>query len=324
MKTKKLKAWLAAFFICTAAITGCQSTKPAETTAQITTTEAETIKETPAETDGKGNYPLTITDSSGMEVVLEEEPQKVVSGAPNMTEMVFALGQGDKLIGRTVYCDYPEEAAKVKTVGDLLNLDLEKIISIEPDVLLLTAHLSEEAESILKEAGIQIIVVNEENELEGVYSMIETVGRVLNAEKEASVAVEDMKNRIEQVAMSIAAEEVPSVYYVVGFGEYGDYTAGGDTFLHQMLTHAGGKNIAGDMSGWQFSLEKLVEADPEIIIIQNGMKESFVTDENYSNLSAVVNDRVYEIDNNLLERQGVRNAEGIEALAKIFHPGAFN
>ncbi|HEY5525391.1 MAG TPA: ABC transporter substrate-binding protein, partial [Clostridium sp.] len=119
--------------------------------------------------------------------------------------------------------------------------------------------------------------------------------------------------------------ETPKAYYVVGFGKTGDYTATGDTFISEMLSIAGGKNIAQDATGWKYSLEKVIENDPEVIIISKNfvMKDQFMATDGYKELSAVKNNKVFEIDDNLVNRQGPRIAEGVEAFAKILHPDLF-
>lgn len=268
-------------------------------------------------------YPLTITDSNGDEVTLEQEPTKIVSMAPNVTEMIFALGAEDKLVGRTDYCDYPEEALAIESVGTLMTPDIEKIISLEPDVVIASTHFSEESEQQLKDLGINVIVLYEEMDMDGVYGMINTLSDVVNKKEAGQTIVTEMQVSVEETLAAVAGLESKSVYYVVGFGEYGDYTAGGNTFLGQLLTMAGGSNVAEEVTDWSYTLESLVEADPEIIIIADDMKESFETAENYKDLTAVKNGNVFGVDKNTLERQGYRNAEGLRTLAEIIHPEAF-
>lgn len=268
-------------------------------------------------------YPLIITDSNGNEVTIESEPQKVVSMAPNVTEMIYALGAQDKLVGRTDYCDYPEEALAIESVGTLMTPDIEKIISLEPDVVIASTHFSEESEQQLKDLGINVIVLYEEMDMDGVYGMITTLSDVLNKKEAGQTIVAEMQTSVEETLAAIKGLESKSVYYVVGFGEYGDYTAGGTTFLGQLLTMAGGINVAEEVTDWSYTLESLVEADPEIIIIADDMKESFEIAENYKELTAVKNGNVFGVDKNTLERQGYRNAEGLRTLAEIIHPEAF-
>lgn len=268
-------------------------------------------------------YPLTLTDSFGGEVTLDKAPEKVVSVAPNMTELVYKLGAGNMLVGRTDYCDYPEEALNVESIGTLRTPDIEKIISLEPDLVLTSTHFNEENAQKLESAGIKVLSLYEENNVDGVYTMIDTLGKALNKQTEAEETVKEMKAAIEDTTKKIEGLEKPKVYYVVGFGEYGDFSAPENTFVGQLIKLAGGNNIVPASDSWAFSLEKLIEADPEIIVVKKGDKENFMSTPGYSDLSAVKNGKVYEIDNNLLDRQGYRNAEGVKVLAEIFYPEAF-
>jgi iron complex transport system substrate-binding protein len=163
----------------------------------------------------------------------------------------------------------------------------------------------------------------EENDVEGVYDMITILGTAINRNSEAVQCISEMKNTIKEVVNAVEEVERPSVYYVVGFGEYGDYTAGGDTFVGGLIELAGGDNIAKDVSGWSITLEEIIEADPSIIVISEDSKDDFMSDSNYSELTAVKEGNVYTIDTNLLDRQGYRNAEGVKELAEIFHPEVF-
>ncbi|MGL4773982.1 MAG: ABC transporter substrate-binding protein [Clostridium sp.] len=269
-------------------------------------------------------YPLTIKDSNGKEVVIESEPKKVVSLGPNVTEMVFALDKGDSLVGRTKYCDYPEQAKSVQEVGSLLKPDLEKIAEIKPDVVIASTHFKEEVQKKLDELGIKTVVLYSEENFEGVYNSIETLGQILNATPKATEVVDGMKKKVTEVTNKVKDLEKPSLYYVVGFGQ-SDNTAGGDTFIGEMIRMAGGKNVAEDSKGWGYSKEALAEKNPEMIVLSKyyDEKATFTTTDFYKDLNAVKNGKVYEIDNNLLDRQGPRVADGLEELAKILHPEAF-
>ncbi len=284
----------------------------------------------PSEASGAGTgqtgnetvYPVELTDSYGSVITLEAEPERVVSVAPNLTELMYQLGAGEKLVGRSDYCDYPEEAASVESVGTLSSPDIEKIISLEPDVVIVSTHFDEENTKKLEDLNIPVITLYEEKSVTGVYDMITILGTAVNRNEEASACVEEMKGAIAEVEGRVKDLEKPSVYYVVGYGEYGDFTAGGDTFVGGLIELAGGDNIAKDVSGWSITLEEIVEADPDIIVIGEAMKEDFMSSPNYSELTAVKEGKVYTLDTNLLDRQGYRNAEGVKALAAIFHPDA--
>lgn len=267
-------------------------------------------------------YPLNIKDSFGNMVTIEKEPEKIISAAPNITELIFDLGSQDKLIGRTDYCDYPEETKNIESIGTIMSPDIEKIISLEPDILIASTHFNQENAQKLEEAGIKVVSLYEKDDVDGVYTMIETMGMILNKNKESENCISEMKKTINDVQNAVKDLEYPTVYYVVGYGEGGDFSAPENSFIGGLINLAGGKDIVPSSDSWSFSLESLIEADPYIIVIGKGQKEDFMSKEGYNELTAVKEGRVYEIDNNLIDRQGYRNKDGVLELAKIFHPEA--
>lgn len=272
--------------------------------------------------DEKAAYPINVVDSYDRKVEITSEPMKIISIAPSITETIFALGAGDKLIGRTDYCNYPQEVKDIESIGSLQDPSIEKIIDLKPDLVIASTHFKEEVLKKLEEADVKVVVLYGEESFDGVYEVIEKVGQVLDKKDKADSLVSDMKNRVENVLGRVKDLEKKEVYYVVGFGEYGDFTAGGGTFIGNMIEMAGGKNAAGDVDGWKYSLEKLVEKDPDILIcsMYDDTKEKLIEANGYKDLTAVKEGRLYEIDKNLLELQGPRLVDGLEALAEIIHP----
>ncbi len=313
---KKILSTLLVTALAATLLAGCGSSVDTEEAAA-----AE--EEAPDEAVEETVYPITVTDSYGETVTIESEPMRVISVAPNLTETMFKIDAGDKLVGRSDYCDYPDEALEIASVGSIYEPDIEAIVSLEPDLVIVSTHFDEENTEKLEELGIPVITLYEEAEMEGVYGMITTLGEVMNRNDAAAGCVAEMQDIIADVEETVAGQDKPTAYYVVGFGEYGDFTAGGDTFTGQMLTMAGADNIAQDVSGWSITTEEIIEADPEIVIIADYMYDEFKTTSPYSELSAVKNDQIYVIDNNLLERQGYRNAEGVREIAKICYPELF-
>jgi iron complex transport system substrate-binding protein len=270
-------------------------------------------------------YPYTAVDSKGKKVIIEKEPERIISVAPSITEIVYALGKGDKLVGRTDYDDYPAEVSNVESIGSLTDPNVEKIIELKPDVVIASTHFKDDVAKKLEDLGIKIIILYNAEDFSGAYGVIGTLGEIFNTQDKAKNLVAAMQEKIEDVKGKVEGKEAPKVYFVVGFGKNGDYTATGDTFIGQMIEMAGGTNIAKDATGWKYSLEKIIEKDPEYIVLSKNydMKSQFIATEGYKELSAVKNNKVIEIDDNLLNRQGPRLAEGVEALAKILHPELF-
>ena len=273
--------------------------------------------------DGQTVYPLTVTSADGSTVTLEKEPEKIVSVSPTLTEMLYALDAGDKLVGRSDYCDYPAEVFEVESMGTIQTPDMEKIISLNPDLVLVSGMMDEEYMTKLSSVGVNVLLVEEVGKLEEVYGVMEMMGLIVNRNEKTASCIEEMKATIADVQEKVKDLEAPTIYYVVGYGEYGDFTAGGDTFAGEILSIAGGDNIAKDNSGWSITLEEIIESDPYIIVMPEYYKEDFIKAPHYCDLTAVKEGRVYTLDNNMIDRQGYRNAQGILALAEIFHPEAF-
>ena len=272
------------------------------------------------------DYPLTITDSTGTEVVFEKEPKKVVSFSPVVTETVAAIGKEDVLVGRTAFCDYPPSVESVPVVGDLTTHNMELVVGAEPDVVIASAFVDEGTKEQLKQLGIPLVVTYSSESFTGAYDDIEMIGKVLNAKEKSGEVIEAMKSKVASVESKVKeAGNKPGVYYVLGFIK-GDFTATGETFINEMIAMAGGTNIAADGTGWSYNKESLIEKNPDILILDNmaGTIEDLKNTEGYKDLDAVKNNKVYLIDSNLINRTGPRLATGLEALAAIIHPDIFN
>ncbi|MCD8300117.1 MAG: ABC transporter substrate-binding protein [Clostridiales bacterium] len=346
MKGKSILAMLLAAGLAASMLAGCGSSaedaaegsaveeisaadETEELSAEDETEEASDADETEIEdaesavTAGETVYPITVTDSYGEEVTIESEPERVVSVAPNLTETMYFLGVEDKLVGRSDYCDYPEDVVDIDSVGSLYDPDIEAIIALEPDVVIVSTHFDDENSQKLEDVGIPVITLYDEEDVTGVYGMIETLGSVMNANDMAAQLVEQMQDTIDEVALTIAGRDEPTVYYVVDFGEYGDFTAGGDTFIGGILDLSGADNIAKDVSGWSIDTETIIEADPDIIIMSEDRVDEFMSTAPYDELTAVQEGNVYGIDTDILDRQGYRNAEGVQTIAEICYPDLF-
>lgn len=312
-RMKKISLVLSIIFMV-AIITSCGNTGKFSTETPVTA-QATTIKSA---------FPIIIKDSYDREVKIEKEPQRIVSLAPNITETVFALERGDRLVGRTEYCDYPAEAAKIESVGTLKTPSIEKIASLKPDLVIASTHFNKDILKKLEELNITTVVLYGEENFDGVYETITKIGSILDSEEKALAVIGEMKKKVDMVAKKVQGKDKPSVYYVVGYGKQGDYTPGGNTFISQLIAMAGGKNAADDIEGWKYSLEKLIEKNPELMVCPSdgGFKQGLETTNGYKDLDAVKNGKLYEFDANLVNRQGPRLADGLVELAKIIHPEA--
>ena len=287
--------------------------------------EAPVNDEQGEEAEEASYYPITFVDGMDRSVTLESEPMTVVSLAPSMTEMIFAFNLQDRLIGRTDYCDYPEAALEIDSIGSLREPNIEAIIGMNPDLVLMSTHASEEVLAFFEEADINVAILIAQESFEGVYDIMNQVGMIFNLEGDALAMTDAMKSEVEILTEAVKDVTPQSVYYVVGYGE-SDWTATGDTFIHQMLEMAGGKNIAADATGWSYNLESIIEKDPYYIICSElfETKENISSLEGYKDLTAVKEDRLLTIDPDLLSIQGPRLAEGLRALIELMHPDALD
>lgn len=263
------------------------------------------------------SYPLTITDSLGREVEISAQPQRVISLGPNMTELMYALEADDRLVGRTDYCDYPEDAVAIDSIGTLMEPNLELIAELAPDLVIASTHVSEEIIDKLDELKIPVVMFYDEEHLSGLSQIILDLGHILNVNTEAKLLEHSCSSRIQRAARQVERLDAPTLYYVVGFGEYGEFTAGGNTFINDILETGGAKNVAEELEGWNYSLEALIESDPDIILLPAWAADSFGQEAPYSELTAVKNGNIVVVDDNLFSRQGPRNADAVELIAKI-------
>lgn len=273
--------------------------------------------------------PLTLTDSRGQEVQVPREVKRIVSLAPSNTEILFALGLGDRVVGVTTLCDYPQEAKAIEKVGDLMSMNVEKIVSLSPNLVLAIEGMPEVVAK-LEEVSIAVLVL-QPTDLESIYHTIELVGQAAGAEEAAQELLASMQEKVETITAKVGGvEERPKVFYELDATDPAKpYTAGPGTWHDQFIRLAGGVNIAGeaDMPWVQFSTEEIIAQDPAIIVLGDAnygvTAEDVAQRPGWEVISAVRKGAVYPIDDNLISRPGPRVVEGIEALARIIHPELF-
>jgi len=309
MKTNRIISILLSVLFTFFALSGCtQNNKEVTPSSQKESTQ--TI------------YPLKITDSYDRTVTLEKEPKRVVSVAPNITEIIYALGKGNTLVGRTDFCNYPAEAAKVSSVGGMQDANIEKIVALKPDVVIAASFFTKEMVQKLEKLNVKVVALYGPESFEGAYDVISKVGKILNVDSKANEVIQTMKNKVESVEKRVKGLDKPSIYYVIGFGKSGDYTAGKDTFIGQMIEMAGGKNAAEDVKGWQYSLERLVKNNPDMMVCarDNFTKNGLIAADGYKQLKAVKEGRIFEVDGDAISRPGPRLADALVELSNIIHP----
>ena len=269
----------------------------------------------------------TVVDDYGRTVVVPAQPQKVVSLSPAVTEIMFALGAQDLLVGRTDFCVYPDAAAKIPSIGGISNLNIESILSLEPDLVISGSMVGKKITDQMDAMGTPMVCVIEKPRFEALYDNISAIGRLVGKEKEADslnaqIKIAQMCRNVIGHTYATTINQInsrkshnnaipPKVYYVVGFGPSGNFTAGGNTFINDIIRMAGGRNIAEGVEGWSYSLEALMKEDPDYIIVRREDSAAFCDMKPYNTLSAVRNGRVIGIVSGTFDLQVPRNIDAI-------------
>lgn len=261
------------------------------------------------------------TDDYQNTVTIPSDPKRVVSLSPAVTEIVFALGKGDLLVGRTDFCQYPAEVSAIESVGGISNLNIEKILALKPDLVISGSMIPQKSAEHLMSLGVPMVCVIEKNRFDGLYENIAKIGQLIGRTQTADSLIDKLKKEMESEQAQYAEKpdnKRPSVYYVVGFGAGGNFTAGGDTFINDLIAMAGGRNIAAGVKGWSYSLEALMSENPDFIIIRREDSATFCNTKPYTRLDAVKQGRVIAIESATIDLQIPRNIDCINRLRKTF------
>jgi iron complex transport system substrate-binding protein len=276
-------------------------------------------------------FPITITDGANRKVTIDKEPKTIVSIQTSNTEIAFALGLGDKIIGVSDYDNYPEEATKIQKVG-AQDINTELVLSLLPDVALVTDYHYETHPDVLQkfeEAGIKVIVVGSATSFEDTYSNIEMIGAATGSKKKADAIVADMKDRLQAIKDKAAAVKDKKKVWVEVSPAPDIFTTGKNTFMHEMLESIQATNAAEDQEGWvKMSEEEIVRLNPDVIITTYGYyvenpKAQVLARKGWAEVPAVKNGQVYDVDSDTVTRPGPRLIEGVETLAELIYPEIF-
>jgi iron complex transport system substrate-binding protein len=250
-------------------------------------------------------------------------PERIVSMAPSCTEILFAVGAGDSVVGVTEYCDYPQEVKDKKDIGEIEVIggystpSFEKIVDLEPDLIVGAYGNPDDVIYRLIELGYLVYAQHPKN-IEEVFAHIKVTGAITNCNENTASLLNELRNRMEEIeekTESLEEEQRPRVFYNIG----DFFTAGKETFANETFETAGGKNIAAYKSGYFImSLEELIDKNPQVIICDSGhggmsiAYDQIVNDERLKDVDAVKNDRVYKIDTNIISRPGPRVVDAVE------------
>jgi iron complex transport system substrate-binding protein len=281
-----------------------------------------------------------LVDDHGYVTSLTAYPNKIVSLAPSCTEILFALNLGDKVVAVTDYDNYPYnftawvKAGNMTSVGAFDKPNIEVIASLAPDLILATAGVQGESIDTLRNLGYKVLVLDPAN-IGSVFQDIELVGKAAGKNAEASSLVNNLNSRINAVVSKVANASKPKVYYEVWYDPTSLWSAGAKAWQNELIEKAGGVNIFADqqLDYFQSSSEAVIERNPDVIVLPAagmgtgppfwGSLDDVKARPGWNSLSAVHNDRLYQMDSDILSRAGPRVADAVETLAKFFHPELF-
>lgn len=289
-------------------MTGCGSTQTSANTPAADSVPSETA--------------VLFTDMMGRQIALDKPAQRIVALTASDCEILYAIGAGDKLVGRGKYCDYPAEIASVPAVESGSTTNLEEIIALNPDVLLM-GDMDQPKEQIaqLEAAGIPV-VVSDDTDIEGVYTAIEMIGRLTGLEENAAAVIDGMKTTFADLKARSAGHDPKTVYFEVSPLQYGLWTTGANTFMDEVCGLLGLTNCFADIDGWgEISEETLLERNPDFIVTVTMYygegptpAEEILSRAGWETVTAVQNKAILHLQNNELSRPTPRLAEGAQML----------
>jgi len=315
-------------------IAGCApaaTPTPAPVATEAPATEA-VVTEAPTATEAPAVEEIKFTDTLGNEVVLTGTAQRIVSLAPSITEILFEIGAGGQVVGRTDYCDYPEEVKDLPSIGGFSakSISLEAIIALEPDLVIGGSTYQAEVIKALQDAGIPAFVSQPAN-LAEIKNSLGLIGQITGHVDEAKTSADVMQARIDAVTEAVSAvpaDQRPTVFYEVWHEPL--MSSNGKTVIGELIDLAGGVNIFADLPDEYptVSVEQIVDVDPQFIIGPSSHGDQMTAEvigsrEGWENLGAVKNKAIYIVDGNIVSHSSPRIVIALEEFAKILHPDLF-
>jgi len=272
--------------------------------------------------------PLKFVDEVGRIVVFPFPPKRIVSLAPNITEILFGLGLDEEIVGVSIHCNFPEKARSKVRVGSYLSPDLEKIISLKPDLVIATgAGNTRDTVERLQKLGLPTYVIFPKNFYD-ILRSIRHLGQVNNREKEALRIIQGMEKRSQRVIEITKGLPRPKVF--VQIGDAPIIAIGRGSFADDLIRLAGGENIAGKEKEMypQLGIEEILRRAPEVILISSMNPKAeyhkiFPEWARWKIIPAVRDGRIHLIDSDLIDRPSPRIVDGLEEMARFFHPQQF-
>lgn len=276
-------------------------------------------------------YPVSIKDDMGNSVTIEKQPKKIVSLLPSTTETLFALGLDQEIVGVSDYDNYPAAALKKEKVGSL-DLNVEKILSLQPDVAFLQEYQAQNQANMIKQlqnAGITTIIIGSQNSFKETYSAIELLAKVTGTEKKAETIISDMKEKVEEIKEKAKYVTEKKRVWVEISPQPDIFTTGNHTFINEMIEMIGAENVASKQEGWvKMNEEEVVKLNPDVILTTYGYyvenaDEQVLSRKGWQEVDAIKNKQVFDVDSDNTTRPGPRLVDGVEEIAKAVYPDIF-
>ena len=271
-----------------------------------------------------GTYPVKIKDDLGNIVTIKQKPMRIVSMSPSHTESLFAIGVGNRVVGRTDFCDYPAETAKVPSIGGYSQPSVESIMAVKPDLVFASFGNPKELVARLRGLGVTVVSFNPQT-VDDVTRVIWEMGRITDSQTKATQLISKIRDQIAAVEKLVKNSPRPKVFWEVWHDPLS--TAGSNTFINDLVKIAGGENIAADTKGWPvFNLETLLVKNPDVYI---ATKDKWSNPGNiferpgYNQIKAIKTSQVFVINADNVNRPGPRLIEGLKDVVRAIHPELF-
>lgn len=264
-------------------------------------------------------YPLTIKDDLGRTVSFDAQPQRIISLTPSVTEMLFALEVGSRVVGVTNYCNYPAEALAIDKIGDI-NLNFERILELQPDLIIGVGSMQADDINKLVSLG-QRVFVTEAAKIADIPRQMRVLGRILGNGVVGEKLASSFENSIAAIQKKVSQQKARPRVFIEVWNEP-LMTAGPGTFMDELIVLAGGSNISGDSPySWpQFSVETVVQRDPEVIILTCFNKKEVLNRKAWAGISAIKNGRVFEVNPDIYSRPAPRLIDALGEMYSLLHP----
>jgi len=291
-----------------------------------------TVPVTPLPTEEPKPEPISVIDDLGAEIILETPAQTIISISPNLTEILFGIGAGDRLIGRDSNSQYPEAALEAVDLGAMWDgIPVEDILALEPDLILAGEIFASDAIQELRDLGLTVYWQANPHDFEGLFTNIMDISVLTGTEVEADELVVSLNDRVVLLEEKLEnVENIPLVFYELDASEPANpWTNGANTFISYIISEAKGKNLGDVLEGeWvQISSEELISQNPDFILLADALygisPESVAERPGWSRISAVVNGRLFAFDPFILSVPGPRLVDGFELVAELIHSELF-